>query len=105
MADDAVARILQPAVVAAQRHAVPGVALGAELLALQGRAGVSESAWNIDDMLEIIDRVISCDEEVLDKVENQNLEKAETTLKEMQDRLALAETNNGYIEKCIRCKS
>ena len=28
--------------------------LGAELLALQGRAGVSESAWNIDDMLQKI---------------------------------------------------
>ncbi len=69
-----------------------------ELEELKGRAGQSGSAWNLEEILSIIERLILSDREQLALV-REELEKAKAELKKNHDRLALAETNNSAIEK------
>ena len=69
-----------------------------ELEELKGRAGQSGSAWNLEEILSIIERLILSDREQLARV-REELEKAKAELKKNHDSLALAETNNSAIEK------
>lgn len=75
-----------------------GDALFDELEELKSRAGQSGSAWNLDEMLDVMDRLIASDREKFKRLEA-DLKKAETQLKENREKLALAETNNGFIRK------
>ena len=69
-----------------------------ELEELKSRAGRSGSAWNLDEILDVIERLILSDRERL-KCMKADLKKAETELKKNNSELALAKTNNGFIEK------
>lgn len=69
-----------------------------ELGELKSRAGRSGSAWNLDEILDMMERLILSDRERL-KCMKTDLEKAEVELKKNNERLALAKTNNGFIEK------
>ena len=73
-------------------------ALFDELEGLKIKAGQSKSAWNLDEILDVIERLISSDRERLACMK-EALEKAEAELKKHNEELALAETNNSFIEK------
>ena len=69
-----------------------------ELEDLKSRAGRSGSAWNLDEILDVMERLILSDRERL-KCIKADLKKAEAELKKNNDDLALAKTNNSFIEK------
>ena len=69
---------------------------GEELMILQERARGAESAWNLGEMLETVDRVIRSDEERLVQTSDK-LVAAEKELRLRRDALATAETNNGFV--------
>jgi len=69
-----------------------------ELEDLKRRAGQSGSAWNLDEILDIMDRLILSDRRKLKRMKT-DLKKAEAELGKNREGLALAETNNGFIEK------
>lgn len=69
-----------------------------ELEELKSRAGRSGSAWNLDEILDVMARVILADREKL-KCIKAELKKAETELKKNDEKLALAKINNSFIEK------
>ena len=69
-----------------------------ELEDLKNRAGRSKSAWNLDEILDVMERLILSDRERL-KCIKADLEKAEAELKKHNEELALAKTNNRSIEK------
>jgi len=73
-------------------------ALFVELEDLKSRAGRSGSAWNLDEILDVMERLILSDRERL-KGLKADLKKAEAELKKNNEELALAKTNNGFIEK------
>lgn len=69
-----------------------------ELEDLKSRAGRSGSTWNLDEILDVIGRLILSDREKLKHMRS-DLEKAEAELKKNNEKLALAKINNGFIEK------
>lgn len=69
-----------------------------ELEDLKSRAGRSGSAWNLDEITEVMARLIISDKERL-KCMKAELEKAETELKKVNENFILAKTNNDCIEK------
>ncbi len=69
-----------------------------ELEGLKERAGRSSSAWNIDEMINIMESLIGSDKEKLAVIKKE-LKDAETDLNKHNDELATAETNNAFIEK------
>ncbi len=69
-----------------------------ELEDLKNRAGRSGSAWNLDEILDVMERLILSDRERL-KCIKADLKKAEAELKKNNEELALAKTNNSFIEK------
>ncbi len=69
-----------------------------ELEDLKSRAGRSGSAWNLDEILDIIERLILSDKEKL-KCMKAALKKAEAELKKNNEELTLAKTINSFIEK------
>ena len=69
-----------------------------ELEDLKSRAGQSKSTWNLDEILDVIERLISSDRERLKRIK-EDLKKAEAELKKNNKKLALAKTNNGFIER------
>lgn len=69
-----------------------------ELEELKGRAGRSGSAWNLDEILSLVERLILSDRERL-KRGKADLKKAEAELEKNKEELALAKTNNSFIEK------
>ena len=73
-------------------------ALFDELEDLKGRAGRSGSAWNLDEMLDVMERLIMADKEKLECMKA-DLKKAEAELRKNNEELALAKTNNSFIEK------
>ena len=72
--------------------------LSGELEELKIRAGRSGSAWNLDEILDVTERLILSDRERL-KCIKADLKKAEAELKKNNEELALAKTNNSFIEK------
>lgn len=69
-----------------------------ELEELKGRAGRSGSAWNLDEILSLLERLTLSDKEKLERMKG-DLKKAEAELEKNREELALAKTNNGFIEK------
>lgn len=69
-----------------------------ELEELKGRAGRSGSAWNLDEILSLLERLTLSDKEKLERMKG-DLKKAEAELEKNREGLALAKTNNGFIEK------
>lgn len=72
--------------------------LFAELEDIKTRAGRSNSAWNLDEILDVTERLIASDRKKLERMK-EDLEKAEEELKKNNNELALAQINNGFIEK------
>ena len=77
--------------------------LSEELEDLKSRAGRSGSAWNLDEILDVIKRLILSEKERLKGIKA-DLKKAETELQKNNEELALAKTNNNFIEKRDKLK-
>ncbi len=69
-----------------------------ELEELKSRAGRSGSVWNLDEILDVMNRLILSDRTRLQSIKA-DLKKAEAELKKNNEELALAKTNNSFIEK------
>lgn len=69
-----------------------------ELENLKSRAEQSKSAWNLDEILDIVGRLILSDKDRLKRMKA-DLKKAEAELKKNNEKLTLAETNNSFIER------
>ena len=69
-----------------------------ELEELKSGAARSGSAWNLDEILDVMERLISSDKEKLKRMKA-GLKKAEAELKKNNDELARAKDNNSFIEK------
>lgn len=69
-----------------------------ELEELKGRAGRSGSAWNLEEILSLVERLILSEKENLKRMKA-DLNKAEAESKKNNEKLALARINNGFIEK------
>ncbi len=69
-----------------------------ELEELQVRAQRSNSAWNLDEFLDVIDAVIELDKTKKTDI-TKKLKKAEEELNNSKDALATAETNNKFITR------
>ena len=65
---------------------------------LQEKARNTDSAWNLDDMISVIDLLVNSDGKKL-KTVKESLAKAEAAQKELDGKLATAETNNKFIER------
>lgn len=69
-----------------------------ELQELKSRAEKADSVWNLDEILQIIDRIIDSDNERAANIKEQ-LQKAEAVLNGNKTALATAETNNQFIRR------
>lgn len=69
-----------------------------ELEELKTRAGRSESMWNLDEILSLLERLLLSDKERLKRMKG-DLRKAEAELEKNKGELALAKTNNRFIER------
>lgn len=76
----------------------PEDGLFSELEVLRRNAGESQSAWNLDDFLDIIERIIKNDEEKLKNI-REELKKAEEEFDKNKEALATAQTNNRFIDR------
>lgn len=74
--------------------------LSEELTELKDRARESGSAWNLEELLELLGRLIQSDQEKLE-VEKERLEQAECILRSRQKVLATAQTNNEFIDRLL----
>lgn len=70
----------------------------ADLTELQEKARNTGSAWNIDDMIAVIDTLVASDNVKRESVKK-DLSKAEKAQKELDAKYATAETNNKFIER------
>ncbi|WP_405376333.1 AAA family ATPase [Pseudobutyrivibrio sp.] len=69
-----------------------------ELTSLQERANRSGSAWNLEELLEVITKVVENDESKIKEIKK-TLTRAESELDKQKELLATAETNNMFIER------
>ena len=69
-----------------------------ELTDLQQKSTASGSAWNTDEFITVIDRIVSSDREAAGTKKEQ-INREEATLDNIKDRLATAEINNGFITR------
>ena len=76
----------------------PGDERAEELTELQSRAGKSKSAWNIDEMQEILEALIQADGERLSQKSGE-LKRAEAECDNSKRTFATAETNNEFIRR------
>ena len=74
--------------------------LSEELTELKDRARESGSAWNLEELLELLGRLIQSDQEKLE-VEKERLEQAECILRSKQEALATAQINNEFIDRLL----
>ena len=72
--------------------------LSDELEELKSRAGGSGSAWNLEEILDVMERLNLSDKERLERIRAE-LKEAEAELNKNKEELALAKTNNDFIEK------
>lgn len=70
----------------------------AELEELKARAQRSGSAWNIEEMISMIETLNTHDTEKLQEI-RESLEKAEAELKKNSDALATAKTDNQFLQR------
>ncbi len=103
---DASGRIKDKAEASISQHFMEVSAGGAEgdselvglLEDLQRKVSGSGTIWNLEEILDLIERLLISDREEQVRVRAE-LEKAETELKKNNERLALAKTNNSFIER------
>lgn len=69
-----------------------------ELLMLQKRAGGSGSAWNSEEFLDILDRILKSDKAAF-KSKEEETKKEEELLEKKKNILATAKTNNEFIRR------
>ncbi len=72
--------------------------LAEELIELQERAACSGSVWNLDEILDLLARLISSDKARL-RLVNAEFKKAERELQAKETELATAKTNNEFIRR------
>ncbi len=72
--------------------------LETELTELQRKAASSGSAWNADEFVDVIGRIVEYDEEASEAISEQ-IKKEEKILDALKDRLSTAEINNGFITR------
>lgn len=77
--------------------------LEAELSILQEKARSSNSAWNVDEFIEIIDRIVLADQGSLEEVKKQ-VKKEAAVLDKFKEKRATAEINNGFITRLNELK-
>ena len=77
--------------------------LEAELTSLQDKARASKSAWNIADMLDIIDRINAADTSETEVI-GERLHGLEKELDDLKNQRTTAEINNGFIEKAAKLR-
>ena len=75
-----------------------GSDLAEELGELQTKAGASGSAWNVDEFVDVIGRIIAADE-VSSEAAAEQIKGEEQVLDGIKGKLATAEFNNGLITK------
>lgn len=69
-----------------------------ELEELKNRTGQSGSAWNLDEIIDVMERLSISDKEELKSIKTK-LEKEETELEKIKKKFALAKINNDFIKK------
>ena len=69
-----------------------------ELEELQGRANRSNSAWNLDELLDMLNTVISSDKDKQKDIKDQ-LKASDDELNKLKEALATAQTNNNFISR------
>lgn len=74
-----------------------------ELVELQKNAKTAGSAWNLPDLLDIIERIIKGDEIQLEKIKKE-LRDAEGILDKAKEKLTTAEQNNKLIDRLFQLK-
>lgn len=77
--------------------------LGAELADMQDKAVSAKSAWNLQEIIDITDRIIAADTAGGETVRSR-LELLEKELDQCKQKLATAEINNSFIDKAERLK-
>ena len=77
---------------------LPDGTLDEELKELQDRAGSSGSAWNLEELLDVVTRILDHDAVVL-KEQEETCKEEEEKYREMSGKLALARMNNVFIER------
>lgn len=73
------------------------------LAVLQEKAGNSGSAWNLDEMLELISNLIS-EEKTAIKAEEKELKSQEADLEEKKKHLHHAHMNNEFLNRLAKCE-
>lgn len=97
-AENSIIQYFGDAVAEKEEESAEKCSLAQELSELQERAREAGSAWNIDEMLELLDRINAADT-IRYKEEKEILTEAEKELKERQASLATAKTNNDFIAR------
>lgn len=72
--------------------------LETELTELQRKAASSGSAWNVDEFIDVIGRIIACDEESSKAIDEQ-IKEEDRVLVSLRDKLATAKINNDFINR------
>ena len=75
-----------------------GSELEDELSELQRKAASSGSAWNVDEFVDVIKKIIASDEECSGMI-NEQIKAEEGVLDGLKEKLATAEINNGFITR------
>lgn len=75
-----------------------GSGLAEELRLLKERGDASGSAWNVEEFLEVIGRAVREDRSAVTELEGER-KREEAVLEKKKQTLALAETNNRFIER------
>lgn len=83
--------------------AMPGIQLEDELREMQEKAVSAGSAWNIDEFIDITDRIIAADETAA-KLVRESLQALEAELDRYKADLATAKVNNDFIDKVLQLK-
>lgn len=84
--------------ISSEENADNDVSLYGELQELKRRARDSKSAWNIEELTDIIERIIIDDTEKKKAAKTQLIQ-AEKELEDNKKKLAIAQTNNKFIER------
>ena len=74
-----------------------------ELSELQTKSEATKSVWNVENMLEVIQKIIDSDKNRLKEIDAE-FKKAEAELKESNNNLATAQTNNDFIIRLKKLK-
>lgn len=73
------------------------------LLDLQNRASRSASAWNLEEMIQTLEKLIASDR-IRKKNADEDLKKAEERYDKIREELVTAKTNNGFITLLLELK-